>query len=602
MGVTGLGHPERRQRLVLIMLVAVLVGFAGRIVHIQAFEGPALAAEGQDNRMTTRVEPAQRGKIISADGTVLAADVVRYEVQANPRIINATSDSGRYRGLGPAELARQLAPLLKTDQAELETKLSDKTKEWVVLIKHATQEQWDPVKALVDQYWDKRVDIGVYSIKHYVRSYPAGTVAGNLIGYQYELDTHEGEKFYTGMEDVLTDRLAGKAGKTVTETGGYGQPIPGGRVNSDPAEPGCDVTLTIDSALQFEAQEAIQEAVDKWDARAGMVVAIDTTTGEILALADSDTPDPSNPTGQTVDYTNSRAVENVFEPGSTGKVVTMSMLIEEGYATPASQYSVPAVWTVGGQTFQDSHGHGQESWTLAGILAMSSNVGTVMAGQPVPDQVRYDYLKKFGFGEKTGVELRLEAEGMVHKPGVYPTDGGAYWDGRTRNAVLFGQGVSVTALQATEVFATLGNGGLRATPHLVKGATCPGGNFTPSDLPEPTRVVSEETAGQLVTMMEQVVGSGTGKTAAVDGYRTAGKTGTSQMWEDDQWKHVGSFVGLVPAESPRVAIGAFLIDPKGGIYGSEVAAPVFERVATVAVDRLGVAPSVTPAPVMPLTW
>jgi cell division protein FtsI (penicillin-binding protein 3) len=590
------------------MLVVVLVAlavFGARLVWIQAVDGAAYAAKGQDLRMSTQTTPAQRGRIVTADGTVLASDVVRYEIQANPQVVGAETASGEPRGLGAEKLAAELAPLLGLDQAELAQQLSDKTRTWVPLVASATQDQWEPVTALVAEYWDKqKIDIGIYPVKHYERAYPAGTVAGNLVGYQYETAESDGEKLYTGLEEVLDGVLAGQAGSTRREIGGYGQPIPGGKVEIEEAEPGCDVTLTIDSALQFEAQQAIEAQVEQYQARAGMVVVIDVKTGAVLALADSDTPDPANPSGQTGDYTNSRAVEHVFEPGSTGKVVTMAMLLEEGLATPASQYTVPWQGTFQGQLFQDSYSHGTERWTLAGILAQSSNVGTVMAGQAADDQTRYEYLKRFGFGERTGLELAVQAPGVVHQPGALPErDGDPYWDGRTANAVLFGQGVSVNALQATQVFATLGNGGTRLQPHLVKGVTCGGGEFQPTELEDPVRVVSAETAAQVVSMMEQVVQSGTGQSAQVPGYRTAGKTGTSQMFEDGGQIYVGSFAGLVPAEAPQLAVGVFIIAPaQGGYYGSQVAGPVFEQIATAAVDRMGVAPSTTEAAVLPLEW
>jgi cell division protein FtsI (penicillin-binding protein 3) len=599
LGLTGIGGPTRRQGLVRAVVMVVLAVFAVRLVQLQVVDGPAMAAEGQANRMETTVRPAERGQIVTADGTVLADDVARYEIQANPKVINAKDAEGQLLGPGPAKLAQQLAPLVGIDPADLEKELSQSDLTWVALVKHATQDQWDQVNQVVQEYRQDGIDAGIYESKHYIRSYPAGTLAGNLVGYQYETEESEGVKQYTGLEDELTDKLTGKAGVTRTEVGGNQQPIPGGKVVSDPAEPGCDVTLTIDSTLQFEAQQLIQERVDATKARAGMVVGIDIPTGEVLFLADSSTPDPSHPTGET----NSRALENIFEPGSTGKVVTMAMLLEEGFATPASQYTVPAQITLGGQTFVDSSGHQAYQLTLAGILAKSSNVGTVMAGQNVPDETRYEYLKRFGFGEPSGIELP-EATGVVHKPGVLPkSDGEPYWDGRTRSNVLFGQGLTVNALQATEVFATLGNGGLRVQPHLVKGWTCGADGFQGAEPATSERVVSEQTASQVIAMMEGAVEAGTGRSAQVAGYRTAGKTGTSQMFEGANQIYVSSFAGVLPAEDPRIAVGVFVIDPKAeGYYGAVVAGPVFEQIAASAVDRLGVPPSTTTGTPPPQEW
>jgi cell division protein FtsI (penicillin-binding protein 3) len=242
-----------------------------------------------------------------------------------------------------------------------------------------------------------------------------------------------------------------------------------------------------------------------------------------------------------------------------------------------------------------------EQLTLAGVLAESSNVGTVMAGQNVPDETRWEFMSRFGFGKKTGVELLNETPGILHKPGT------PQWDGRTRNVVLFGQGVSVNALQATQVFATLGNGGVAVAPHLVKGYTCADGVFQAKDVGTGNRVVSSTTASQVVAMMESVVDSGTGTTAQIEGYRVAGKTGTSQILQAaadgsiETW-HVGSFVGVAPADNPRIAVGVFIFRPRTTEYGSTVAGPVFKELMTTGLERLGVPPSTTQPAELPLTW
>jgi cell division protein FtsI (penicillin-binding protein 3) len=553
-----------------------------------------LAAEGQESRMLPQSEPAKRGQIISEDGTVLATDAVRYEIQVNQTEIvdfKAKDKDGKVIAEGPKGAAAILAPLIGMTEEEAFKEL-DGDKTWEPLMKEATQAQWDAVR--------KAGVTGVYGKKFYVRQYPAGTLAGNLIGYPYgeEGDEYGDPKHFTGLEGEKNTVLAGTAGVTQTEVGAGGRPIPGGRVVSDPAEPGCDVTLTINSDLQWRAQQAVDAQREATNAEAVMAVAIDIPTGEILMLADSGAIDPSDPDPANGRILGSRAVENIFEPGSTGKVVAMAMLLETGVATPTSQYSVPSPWQYRGEIYRDSHPHGTENMTLAGVLAQSSNVGTLMASQSVPNQTRYDYLKKFGFGTPTGVELPAESAGILNSP----DDPILVGDGRTMNTWLFGQGVAVNALQATQVFATIGNGGMALKPHLVKGTTCEGEGFVPTAQVPGTRVVSEKTATEVSQMLEMSVNEGTGAAAKIDGYRVGGKTGTAEMIEGaDQWK-VGSFVGLAPAEAPRVAVGVFVIAPSGEGYGSEVAAPVFKDLAAAALDRLGVPPSTTPAPELPLTW
>jgi cell division protein FtsI (penicillin-binding protein 3) len=548
--------------------------------------------------MREKLDPVERGSILTADGTVLAADVMRFDVEAYPYLVTRKYESGRYVGLSPEALAAKLGPLVGVDQAELVKRLDQPRVTWTVLMKDATWEQVNPIQKLIDKYWIDGIDLGIALRKYYQRSYPAGNVAGNLVGYPYG-------DLYTGLELTLNQPLTGQDGLIKREVGAKGQPIPGGRVESVPGVPGCDATLTIDAGLQYAAQRVVDTQVETYQAMAGMAVVIDVKTGEILALADSGSPEPAKPSGQTVGYQNSRAIENQFEPGSTGKVVSVAMLIEEGAATPTSQYSVPSSVTVDGQVFEDSHPHPVEPLTLAGILAESSNAGIVLAAQSISAETRYQYLKRFGFAQPTGIELQIEAIGVVHKPGEPPAyEGAAYWDGRTNHTVLYGQAMSANALQITEVFATLGNGGLRLQPHLIKGITCADGEFKASQLADPVNVVSSGTASQVISMMETVVESGTGGSAQIDGYRIAGKTGTSEMIQPDgSVTYVGSFAGLLPAEDPQIAIGVFIVDPRsGGYYGATVAGPAFEQLAAAAIDHFGVAPSVTPPAALATRW
>uniref|UniRef100_UPI00356B2EDF peptidoglycan D,D-transpeptidase FtsI family protein n=1 Tax=Actinotalea sp. TaxID=1872145 RepID=UPI00356B2EDF len=359
-----------------------------------------------------------------------------------------------------------------------------------------------------------------------------------------------------------------------------------------PAIPGRDVQLTIDRDVQFIAQQAIDEQVSATGAQWGTVEVYDVQTGEILALADSGTIDPNNPT----DADPARAAASVYEPGSTAKVITMAAILEQGIATPTSTYSVPYTFTVeNGQTFKDSHEHETLNLTLAGILAESSNTGTVMVGQNVPKAVRHDYLAKFGLGSTTGVGLPGESAGLLHDA--------EDWDGRSEYAVLFGQAVAVTTLQATQVFATLANHGERVAPHIVKAIADEDGVLQPVEQPEPTQVVSEETADTIVRMLEGAVADGTGGNASVPGYRIAGKTGTAQAFEGNGVvKNVASFIGIAPADDPRIVVNVTVYDPKSSIYGGSVAAPVFSEVTSHTLQYLGIPPSGTTPDLYPTTW
>lgn len=583
LGSARVGNPITRVRVLSIAVIATLALFSGRLVYVQAYQGEALAATALEGRMNTVTIPAVRGEITDADGNVLATSVTRYNVFADQALIGKwTHKVGNERVGGPVEAARLLSPILEMPEAELAATLSG-TSKYKMLKRDTAPETWDAIKDLGIS--------GLFAEQDPRRSYPAGTTGGNLIGFVGA----EG-KGMAGLEYALDDQLAGVAGHRTYERGRGGHEIPTGVQETVKAVPGSDVKTTLRMDLQWKAQSAIDAQVAKMGARGGFVVVMDVKTREIYALADAGSMDPNSPTG----FGGSKAISTIFDPGSTAKIVTMAAALETGIATPTSQYTVPYVYTTSnGQSFKDSHEHGNEPWTLTGILAESSNTGTVMVGEQIPKQVRHDYLTKFGFGAKTGIELSGEERGLLASADD--------WDGRTQYTVLFGQGMAATALQATNVFATMADGGVRRTPHLVAGTTGADGVFTPSVQPEPVQAVSAATATTVLTMMESAVVSGTGGNAEIDGYRVAGKTGTAQVPGTDGQldAYMASFVGVAPVDDPRLAVGVFIENPTATEYakfGGVSAAPVFSDVTSFALQQLGVVPSGSTPELFPTTW
>ncbi|QZN87548.1 penicillin-binding protein 2 [Cellulomonas sp. C5510] len=568
----------------LVVAVALLLTvFSGRLVWLQGVQGQAVAAEALQSRLTTAQLVAARGQITDAEGEVLATSVDRYDIEANQQLIRTWSakvDGTTYTGAAGA--AQLLAPVLDANAAELGATL-DGDRGFVYVAKNVLPEVWQAVAEL-------RIN-GITASQVADRVYPNGNLAGNLLGW---VDA-EGSGA-TGVEAVLDDELAGTPGSTTYERGRGGQQIPGGYQESTPAVDGRSVQLTINSDIQWKAQQAIEQQVAATGSDSGTIVMTSVTTGEVLAMAESRTVDPNDPGADSALWGGSSAVSDVFEPGSTAKIITMAAAVETGLVDPYSQFEVPYQYTTpNNQTFKDSHEHAGLRLTTTGILAESSNTGTVMIGQNIPEQVRHDYLAKFGFGQKTGIELPAEQSGRL-----WDADD---WDGRTKYAVLFGQGLSVTALQATDVFATIANGGVRVTPHLVKGWTEPDGTYTPAQPAETTQVVSPETAQTVLTMMESAVDEGTGSAAAIPGYRVAGKTGTAQAWAADGTQGItASFIGVAPADDPAIAVSVVLHNPRTSEWGGTVAAPVFSEVAGYALTELGVAPSGTQPELFPTTW
>ena len=588
--VPRVGEPRRRHSFLSILSMAVLTLFAARLVQIQVVDADALAAEALEVRLVTHEISVPRSDIVDRNGVILATSVDRIHVWVNQKQLatwKPSVASGVTTG-GAAGAAAVLAPLLDMNEADLRAMLTG-DRSFVYVQKNASGEVWEAVRA--------QGIPGVYGEPSSERLYPNGSVAGNVIGFVGGVEDRSGNWGLAGVESAYENLLVGTSGSVTYEAGRGNLVIPTGVKELTAAVPGSSVTLTLDRDLQWLAQESIDDAVRTSGAEWGSVIAMDVTTGEIYILADSSTVDPNHPGVSDAEDRGSRAVSAIFEPGSTAKIVTMAALIEEGLASPTTPYTAPYKYTTSnGQTFRDSHEHDDQRLTLTGILARSSNTGTIIAGQGLTNQQRYDYLHAFGFGEATHVGLPGESSGILHDV--------ANWDGRTQYGVLFGQGLSATALQNAQVYQAIANGGVLVPPTVVAGFRDADGVFTARETAEPRRVVSEETARQLMLMLESAVDEGTGMAARVDGYRIAGKTGTAQAADANggMTSTVASFVGVAPADHPRIVVSVMLYNPTTSIWGGEVAAPVFADVTEQVLRALGVPPSGEAASLYPATW
>ncbi|WP_062465066.1 peptidoglycan D,D-transpeptidase FtsI family protein [Demequina soli] len=587
-----LADPRLRQRFLAVALLLVLAVFAGRLVMIQAVNSQSIASDALSQRLVTKEITTPRADIVDRNGAVLATSVERYNVGVNQKKIATfkRTENGVVVAEGAAGAAAILAPILGMDADELGAEMvGDSTFHYIV--KDISPETWDLISA------EKIVGVEPEEIEK--RVYPNGTLAGNVVGFMGGTSEGTGKVGLTGIEAAYEDKLIGTPGSTTYEkdsTGAY--VIPTGVQEETPAVPGQTVVTTLDRDIQWYTQQRVQEALADTGASRATVVVEDTKTGEILALADSNTVDPNDPSASDAADRGARSVSTVFEPGSTAKVVTMAAAIEEGVATPLSHFTAPYAYTTDNdQTFHDSHEHETQKLTLSGILATSSNTGTVQVGALMSSETRWKYLKKFGFGETTGVGLLAESPGIVHD--------WQDWDGRTKWATTFGQGLAVTALQTSQVFSIIANDGMKIQPTIVKGFRDADGTFTPRKTADPERVVSKSTAKQVLTMLEDVTEEGgTGVLAKIDGYRVAGKTGTAQAAGADGrlTSIVASFVGIAPADDPRIVVSVILYDPKTAIWGGTTAAPVFKDVATFALQTLRVPPSTTAPTLYPTTW
>lgn len=577
-GPIGFAHSTGRLTalsVVFSLLVAVIIG---RLAYVQIIDGPNLAQAAKALRTTTVDLVAERGSITDRNGNAIAESVTRYKIFADQELIEGWQtqievDGERVAKGGAQYAAQLLAPVLGLDEQELAAKLTKKEDQerydkYLTIVKEVPPETWEAVKNLGIS--------GIFPETLNKRIYPHGETALNIIG---KAGTDKG---LSGLEYSLDDVLRGEKGSITYERSGHGYMLPSSEVTEVPARQGLTVRSTLDMDIQWHAEKALDEQLKKTGGSSGSVIVQDIDTCEILALADRST----TADGNTAITGRLGAVLDVFEPGSTAKVITMAAAIETGVATPKTEYKVPYMYTTSnGQVFKDSHDHPTQKLTLTGILADSSNTGTVQVGESLPKQVRYDYLYKFGFGQRTGIELSGESRGILHAADD--------WDGRTQYGVLFGQGVAGTALQATNVFATVAHDGKACQPHLVAGTTDSAGVYTESEKSETKQIVSKKTANQVLKMMESVVVEGSGKAGAIDGYRVAGKTGTAQATGADGKlsSFVSSFIGVAPVDNPELVVSVIIHDPKTSIWGGEVAAPVFADVMAYSLQQLRVEPS-----------
>jgi cell division protein FtsI (penicillin-binding protein 3) len=568
---------ERRNRLGLLFMVMLLVVVVGRLVVLQGLDGGSYAQAAEDSRMRTYPITAVRGEITDRAGHVLAYSVHAERVVADPSVIK-----------DPARTALALTTLLNVPASELTAKLS-RSGRYVVLADQVRTDVTDRIKEL-----PAATRAGLYYEDDPVRLYPAGAVGGQVVGFVGKDGTG-----LAGIEHTYQDQLAGTDGEERVEVDGSGNPIPSGIDDTTPASDGGTVALTIDEDLQFVVQQRLDAACADGATTSGSAVVLDVHTGEVAAMAACPGYDPGHYNETDPNLLGNAVVSDVYEPGSVMKAVTLSAAIQEGKAEPDTVLQVPGHIQAGDAVVTDAHDHAPIGFTVTGILAKSSNVGAIMLAREVGDQKLEDYLRAFGLGSKTGIELPGESAGILQPA--------KDWTQSRAANVPIGQGVSVTTLQMASVYQTLANGGVRIPPRIVGSVTAADGTVTRTAQPAGTRVVSKSTADKLTYMLEAVVGpGGTAPLGEVDGFRVVGKTGTAQRANPDCGCYTGggyftTFVGYAPADDPQYVVAVDLERPTSSAEGGQVAAPVFSDLMRFALTSGGVVPSGAPRPEFTLT-
>lgn len=571
----------RRLRVGLGLMLTLLLVVGGKLFLVQGLDVGGMAEAALKNRLTPIELPAERGSILDSSGTVLASSVIRYNVVVD-QTVNTKTDS--FHRLEPVDGKDQLvkvtrdqgisdlASVLGMDTNAVRAALTGNQRYYIVA-KDVMPDVEDRVSklqipGLVTEGTSKRV-------------YPNGSVAGGIVGF-----LKDGTTGQAGLEQTQDDILKGTPGKRLFEIGADGLRIPVGVDQLTPAVNGKDIKLTLNSDLQYFAQQAIQSQKDKLSAEWGVIVISDVKTGNIIAMADTDAPDPNDPGKVAAKDRGVRAVTAAYEPGSVEKMITAAAAIEEGTAHPLDHFTVPPTYTVDGQTFSDAFVHGTEERTLAGIVGYSMNTGTVMVGQRMSKEKRHDWLQKFGIGEAPDIGLPAESTGILT-----PAD---QWDGRQQYTVLFGQGVAQSTLQTVRAYQSIANGGVMLQPRLIDSYINPDGTEEKVPAKAPRQIVTKDTAQQVRDILESAVTEGEIKDAAIDGYRVGAKTGTSESPCDDGKSgfcgYTASMVGMAPMDDPRFIVEVVLQRPKGSIYGI-TNGPVFRSVMSQTLRTFNVQPS-----------
>ncbi|MGW5785111.1 cell division protein FtsI [Streptomyces sp. NPDC003757] len=591
-----LGSPRPRLRMIGLALTLVLSAFVVRLLQVQAVDAGTYSAKAEQNRYVVHTLPAERGGITDRNGVALAATVDSYDITADPTMF--TREQLKVDD-GPEQAAALLAPILGQDQEKLAEVLRPKNKQlrYVRLARRQTPQVWNQIKDLKTALTAKtetdtaavNVLAGVFADPSSKRVYPGGDLAAGVLGW-----VGADGKGGGGLERKLDKTLAGEDGKIRYAQSG-GRQVPTAGSTETPAVPGSDVELTIDRDIQWAAQNAISEQVEKSKADGGYVIVQDTATGEILAMANAPGFEPGDLAHADPKALGNAALQDAFEPGSTAKVLSMAAVLEENAATPGTHITVPNRLKRGDRLFKDDIDHPTWYLTLNGVLAKSSNIGTIMATgelgrtQAEANKVLYSYLRKFGLGDYSGLGFPGETKGILAPPGQ--------WSTSQQYTIPFGQGVSVNALQAASVYSTIANGGVRVEPTLVRGTKGADGRFTPAPEPEKRRVTSEKTAKTLAQMLESVVDDeeGTGTKARIPGYRVAGKTGTANRVDPATGKYHGytsSFAGFAPADKPRVTVYCAIQNAtEGSYFGGQICGPIYKQVMEFALKTLQVPPT-----------
>jgi cell division protein FtsI (penicillin-binding protein 3) len=545
-----------------ILFLAIFLVVGGRAFYLQALQGDRLMRLGQRQHLEESTVLPKRGGVFDRSGEPLALSLEAQSVYARPRRIKDAAKS-----------ARDLARVLKINAEEIKERLNS-AKPFVWIKRQISPNEAGQIQALNIQ------GVGMFHEPH--RYYPQGQLAGQVIGF-----VGRDSEGLEGLELRYNDYIRGETGSSVSERDALGRRVLVEGVEGLQVPAGGDIHLTLDTSIQHLAEKELEASIDKYRAKAGVAIAVEPRTGEILALANYPTFNPNNYSTASAEQRRNRAVTDSFEPGSTFKTILAAAALEEGIVDQEDLFFCEyGKFSYAGRIIHDTHPHG---WLpFSKILQVSSNIGVSKVADKLKKDPYFKYIEKFGFGQMTGIDMPGEVPGLLRRPET--------WSGIDLATHAFGQGLSATPLQMVMAYAAIANGGFLMRPYVVRRALSPKGEVLVENQPHMVRrVISERTARSLASMLHDVTTEGgTGKMAKVEGFDVAGKTGTAQKVDlvnggYDAKKRVASFVGFVPADEPRLVLMVLVDEPQANVYGGVVAAPVFQNIARGALRHFGVA-------------
>lgn len=564
-----------RFMLVVAFFVFWIGGIGVRLVHLQISQHEVLLGKALNQRRDNVKEKQLRGTIYDRSERALAMSVNVKSLYADPAEIEnveaAAKDISKALKLKPQEVLKTLSDA-KTNGKRF-VWLARKLDESVVDSINKTLEVKDLSKADYPKF------SGLHWREEQKRSYPYNTLAAQVIGFSNSEDIGS-----AGIEQSQEEVLHGAVTKGWQDRDRLGRVY---EEDLEEREPPKDVILTLSNSIQYKVEQALEQGVKNANAKSGMAIVLNPKTGEILAMANYPTFDPNKYNDFKPESFTNRAVHDVYSPGSVFKLVTYGAAINDNLINPNGEIDCRAGFIeVGGHRFNDPHATKIMSYGEA--MAVSSNVAAIKTATSLGKDKFYGYAQKFGFGQPVGIELPAEANGIFRSP--------ASWSGSSLASMSIGYEIGVSALQMATAFATIANDGIRVQPHVIKEIRQADGKIFNATEAQKTQIVTAETARGLRKMLRQVVLNGTGKRAQLNGYTSAGKTGTAWKYNPklkkiDSSKYVSSFIGMAPADNPEVVIAVVLDEPQGGARdGGQVSAPIFRQIAEQILPEMNVAP------------